>query len=160
MCRTGDGAGRGRAPSILRIDPHWSPPLDPQPVRLAILYDHPLLGEGVGRLLDLEPGLDIDFVETGDESRVAAVLQARPDMVVVERSCGVDALEILRRSPDTLVIEVTIGPGPTFVYRRQEISGEPEAVLGLVRRLRGGHPTVAVESPMARQQLVGATRPG
>jgi hypothetical protein len=134
--------------------------LDPQPVRVAIMYDHPLLGEGVGRMLGLEPGLDIDFVETRDRTQVDAVIGSLPDMVVVERSSGVDALEILRRSPNTLVIEVTIGPGPTCVYRRQEISGEPEAVLGLVRRLRGGHPAVAVEPPVEMRALVGAARQG
>jgi hypothetical protein len=121
--------------------------MDTQPVRLAILYDHPLLGEGVGRMLALEPGLDIEFVESGNGSRVDAAIDSRPDMVLIERSSGIDALEVLRRTPDSLVIEVTIGPGPTLVYRRQEISGDPEAVLGLVRRLRGGHPMVAVHEP-------------
>jgi hypothetical protein len=66
-------------------------------------------------------------------------------MVVVERSSGLDPLEILRRTPASIVIEVGIAPGPTWVYRRQEIPGEPQAVLGLVRRLRGGHPPVALE---------------
>jgi hypothetical protein len=136
--------------------------LDPKPVRLAILYDHPLLGEGIGRMLDLEPDLDVDFVESGDAFQVATAIATHPDMVLIERSSGIDALEVLRQTPDSLVIEVTIGPGPTLVYRRQEISGEPEAVLGLVRRLRGGHPTVAVEqvpAPPARTgHLVGATR--
>jgi DNA-binding NarL/FixJ family response regulator len=121
--------------------------MDAQPVRLAIVYDHPLLGEGVGRMLALEPDLDIEFVEAGNRGRVDAAIDSRPDMVLIERSSGIDALEVLRRTPDSLVIEVTIGPGPTLVYRRQEISGETEAVLGLVRRLRGGHPTVAVHEP-------------
>jgi hypothetical protein len=119
--------------------------LDTEPVHLAILYDHPILGEGVARMLDAEPGLEIEYVESTNRARVEATIAARPDMVVVERSSGIDALEILRRTPDTLVIEVCIGKGPTWVYRRQELPGEPQAVLGLIRRLRGGHPSVAVE---------------
>ena len=144
------------------------PTLDSPSVRLAILYDHPLLGEGVGRMLDLEPGLDVAFVEARDAAAVGAAIAARPDMIVVERSSGLDALEILRATPATLVIEVGIGPGHTWVYRRQEIPGDPESVLGLVRRLRGGHPTVAVQpaagqpdagEPEARElQLTGAAR--
>jgi len=125
--------------------------LDTPTVRLAILYDHPLLGEGVGRMLGLEPGLAVEFVEARDRAAVNAVLCAQPEMIVVERSSGVDPLEILRRTPDTIVIEVGIAPGPTWVYRRQEIPGDPGAVLGIVRRLRGGHPPVAIEpdpSPM------------
>ena len=119
--------------------------MDPKPVRLAIMYDHPLLGEGIGRMLGLEPGLDVTFVEAKDAAAVDVAVASQPDMIVVERSSGIDALGILRRSPDTLVIEVGIGPGHTWVYRRQEIPGEPQAVLGLVRRLRGGHPEVRVE---------------
>ena len=130
--------------------------MDPNPVRLAILYNHPLLGEGVGRMLDLEPDLDVEYVESSNKARVEAVLATRPDMVLIERSSGIDALEVLRRTPDSLVIEVTIGLGPTLVYRRQEISGEPEAVLGLVRRLRGGHPAVAVEPVSSERELAGA----
>ena len=129
--------------------------MDTKSVRLAILYDHPLLGEGVGRMLDLEPGIDVNFVEARDRRRVDAAIASTPDMIVVERSSGIDALEILRTSPGTLVIEVGIGPGHTWVYRRQEIPGEPEAVLGLVRRLRGGHPTVAIETHEPERQLAG-----
>jgi hypothetical protein len=135
--------------------------LDTPLVRLAILYSHPLLGEGVGRMLDLEQDLDIEYVEASDSAAVKAAIAGHPDMVVVERSSGIDALGILRRTPETLVIEVSIDPGPTWVYRRQEIPGEPEAVLGLVRRLRGGHPTVAVEHDAdppidVERRLVGA----
>ena len=119
--------------------------MDTPPVRLAILYDHPLLGEGVGRMLGLEPGLEIEFVEARDCGAVETALSRRPEMIVVERSSGIDPLEILRRTPDTMVIEVGIAPGPTWVYRRQEIPGDPQAVLGIVRRLRGGHPPVAIE---------------
>ena len=119
--------------------------MDTPPVRLAILYDHPLLGEGVGRMLGLEPGLEIGFVEARDCGAVDTALSGRPEMIVVERSSGIDPLEILRRTPDTMVIEVGIAPGPTWVYRRQEIPGDPQAVLGIVRRLRGGHPPVAIE---------------
>jgi hypothetical protein len=137
------------------------PALDTSLVRLAILYNHPLLGEGVGRMLDMEPGLGIRYVEASDTPAVKAAIASRPDMVVVERSSGIDALGILRRAPDTLVIEVGLDPGPTYVYRRQEIPGEPEAVLGLVRRLRGGHPTVAVDHDAdppidVERRLVGA----
>jgi DNA-binding NarL/FixJ family response regulator len=120
--------------------------LDTPSARLAILYDHPLLGEGVGRMLGLEPGLQVEFVEARDCAAVDAALGAQPDMIVVERSGGIDPLEILRRSPDTMVIEVGIAPGPTWVYRRQEIPGEPGAVLGIVRRLRSGHPPVTVDT--------------
>ena len=132
--------------------------MDSQPVHLAIVYNHPLLGEGVGRMLELEPGLDVEFVEAADRLRVDAVIAARPEMIVVERSSGIDALEILGRTPETLVIEVGLDPGPTWVYRRQEIHGDPQAVLGLVRRLRGGHPTVAIE-PAGDGRPPAAQRP-
>jgi hypothetical protein len=129
--------------------------LDTPSVRLAILYDHPLLGEGVGRLLSREPNLDVVYVESGDCGAVGAAIAAEPDMVVVERTSGIDPLEILRRTPSTTVIEVGIAPGPTWVYRRQEIPGDPQAVVGLVRRLRGGHPAVGIEPTIAGRRLAG-----
>ena len=127
--------------------------MDTPPVRLAILYDHPLLGEGVGRMLGQEPGIDVEYVESTNCDGVNAALAGRPDMIVVERSSGIDPLEILRRTPSTIVIEVGIAPGPTWVYRRQEIPGEPAAVVGLVRLLSGGHPPVTLGHGGRRRRL-------
>ena len=43
-------------------------------------------------------------------------------------------MAILEQVPDALIIDVGIGPGPTFAYRRDEISALPEAVLEAIRQ--------------------------
>ncbi len=114
---------------------------------IAVLSCHAILGEGIARLLAAEPGVDVESITCADPERVEAALAGRPDVVVVERCAAFDALAILARLPDALVVDIGIGPGPTWAYRRQEIPGDPEAILRLVRRLRGGHPVVIPDGP-------------
>jgi hypothetical protein len=112
---------------------------------IVIIYSHPLLGEGIGRLLRGEPGARVTFIPSATPDRLERASRAHPDLILVERGSSLDALEVMARFPEALVIDFAIGPGPTWVYRRQEIPGNPEAILQLIRRLRGGHPVVSLD---------------
>jgi hypothetical protein len=118
-------------------------------LRVAVIYSHPLLGEGIGRMLAAEPGLDVSQAPCDDGPRTAAAVAAAQDVIVLERNCDLGPTDILRDSPDTLVIEMSLHPGATWAYRRQEIPNRPEAILALIRRLRGGHPEVLSEGAEA-----------
>ena len=109
-------------------------------LRVSVIYTHPLLGEGIGRLLAAEPDLDVSQAPCADAARTSAAVAGDQDVIVL--NCEVSPTDILRVSPDTLVIEMSLHPGATWAYRRQEIPNRPEAILALVRRLRGGHPAV------------------
>ncbi len=111
-------------------------------LRVAVIYSHPLLGEGIGQMLAAEPDLDVSEAPCSDAARTATLVESGLDVIILERNCTVDSTEILRRSPDTLVIEMGLHPGATWAYRRQEIPNRPDAILAVVRRLRGGHPVV------------------
>jgi DNA-binding NarL/FixJ family response regulator len=111
---------------------------------IVILYSHPLLGEGIGQMLAAEPGVEVSYVSCGHPAPLDAAAERQPHMLVVERCGCFDAPQLLDRFPDALVIDIGLGPGPTCVYRRQEIPGNPAAILRLVRRLRGGHPSVSL----------------
>ena len=115
-------------------------------LRVAVIYKHPLLGEGIGRMLAAEPDMAVSQALCDDAVRTAAVVSAEPDVVVLERNCTLGPTDILRSSPDTLVIETSLHAGATWAYRRQEIPNRPEAVIALVRRLRTGHPAVMAEN--------------
>jgi hypothetical protein len=119
---------------------------------IVVLYSHALLGEGIGQLLAAEPGVTVAYVSCGQHDPLAAAAAQRPDMLVVERCGCFDAPQLLDRFPEALVIDIGLGPGPTCVYRRQEIPGHPAAILQLVRMLGGGHPPVALE-PVAAEQM-------
>lgn len=117
------------------------------PVSIVVLYSHALLGEGIGQLLAAEPGVRVAYVSCAQPQPLDRVATHRPEMLVVERCGCFDPPQLLDRFPGALVIDIGLGPGPTCVYRRQEIPGDPLAILQLVRRLGGGHPPVALEHP-------------
>lgn len=127
---------------------------------IAVLYCHALLGEGIARLLAAEPGADVEYATCAEPERVEAALAGQPDVVVVERCPSFDTMQVLGQVPDALVIDIGIGPGPTWVYRRQEIPGDPNAILRLVRRLRGGHPIVALDQPAPTMADLALVPPG
>jgi hypothetical protein len=55
------------------------------PIRVLILYVHPLLGEGLAKLLAAEPGIATFAISTDDAPGTAAALALRPDAVIIER---------------------------------------------------------------------------
>lgn len=123
--------------------------MEPTRLSIAIVYGHALLGEGIGRLLAGEPGVHVTKVPTSRAHPLESAARARPDVILVERGVGFSALEVLARFPEAVVIDFAIDPGPTWVYRRQEIPGHPQAILDLVRIFRGGHPAVLGAGPAA-----------
>jgi len=114
-------------------------------LRVAVIYSHPLLGEGIGRMLAAEPDLDVSQAAYDDAVSTTAVVAGAQDVVVLERNCQISAIDILQASPDTLVVEMSLHPGATWAYRRQEIPNRPESILALIQRLRGGHPQVLAD---------------
>ncbi len=103
---------------------------------VVILYTHPLLGEGLSHVLATEPDLDVVAVATDDTAGVRAALAQGPDVVIVERSAPLAAVDVLRFAPNALLIDVGMDPGPSFTYRREEIPARPEGILGAIQVLR------------------------
>ena len=122
---------------------------DDRLISVLVLYTHPLLGEGLTDLLASERGLEVTAVQMGDDPEAyARALAASPQVVIFERGEPDRAAEILESVPDALVIDVAIGQGPTFAYRREEISALPEAIVAAirqapVRRSRHASPTTS-----------------
>ena len=55
-------------------------------------------------------------------------------MVILERSDPDRAVDVLHFAPDALVIDVSIDPGPTFTYHREEIPALPDAIVDATAR--------------------------
>ena len=114
---------------------------DDRSISVLVLYTHPLLGEGLTDLLAAECGLDVTAVQMDEEPDAAAgALAASPQVVIFERGEPDRAAEILETVPDALVIDVAIGAGPTFAYRREEISALPEAIVAAIRQAPARRP--------------------
>ena len=97
--------------------------------RVIILYDHPLLGEGLQRLLRDRRDLDVQLVHVDSVEAARAAVLSQPDVVILERCAPVQALDLLRLAPDAVFIDVGLDAGPSWTYRREEISPWPDAIL-------------------------------
>jgi hypothetical protein len=97
--------------------------------RVVILYSHPLLGEGLGHLLSTQPDLIVEFVHVDDLAEAEAALRSAPDVVIVERTPPVQAIDVLRLAPTALLIDVGLDPGPSWTYRRDELGSQPDSLL-------------------------------
>lgn len=106
------------------------------PKRVVILYSHPLLGEGIARLLGDGHDLEVHLVEVNDLEAAESALSGGPDVVILERSSPLQALELLRIAPAALLIDVGLDAGPSWAYHRDELSPRPDEILRAIRERR------------------------
>jgi hypothetical protein len=104
-------------------------------VHVAILYVHPLLGEGLARLLGREPGVDAIAVSRDDPVEAALVLATEPDVVVVEQSRRTIPDGLLDRAYTPLLLFVSID-GPPCPGEQGATTEDPDVILGVIRRLQ------------------------
>jgi hypothetical protein len=97
--------------------------------RVVILYEHPLLGVGLERLLRPEADLDVSLVHIDSVDVARCALDPSPDVVILERSAAVQALDLLLLAPGALFIDVGLDAGPSWAYHRDELSPRPEDLL-------------------------------
>jgi hypothetical protein len=101
--------------------------------RVVILYSHPLLGEGLAHLLGGDADLDVQLVRVDDLDAAEAALATSPDVVILERSLPLQAIDLLRVAPQALLIDVGLDAGPSWAYRREELSPLPDEILRTIR---------------------------
>ena len=114
--------------------------------RVVILYEHPLLGEGLERLLRPEADLEVALVHIDSVDVARCALDPTPDVVILERCAAVQALDLLRLAPGALFIDVGLDAGPSWAYHRDELSPRPEDVLRAI-----------VERPVPIARAAGAS---
>jgi chemotaxis response regulator CheB len=107
--------------------------VSPVVVRVLVLYSHPLMGEGLGRMLADEPGLVVDAVDVSMTGAVDAALATEPDVIIVEEGGAIDAGDIVRRSTCSVVLDVDITTTNAFSLRREALSTRPDDFLASLR---------------------------
>jgi DNA-binding NarL/FixJ family response regulator len=113
------------------------------PTRLVLAEDHYLLREGMRRLLETDPGLEIAAVCEDLDSLLAAVEAERPDVVVTDIRMppgnldeGIRASDRLRREhPDVGVVVLSQYLEPAYAVALFEAGTERRAYL-LKERIR------------------------
>jgi DNA-binding NarL/FixJ family response regulator len=111
--------------------------VSPDPVRVLLLYSHPLMGEGLQRMLAAEPGITVDAVEIGITAAVDAAIARDPDVIVVEEGGAVDAADVVRRSNCPVVLDVDITTTRAWTLRREILSTRPDDFLAAIRAAVG-----------------------
>ena len=121
------------------------------PDRVVVLYSHQLLGEGLGRMLEAEPGLVVTTVSQGSIEALDEALACSPDVVVFEEGGPIGVLDVLRRSGATVVIDVDITSSTAWTLRRQSLRSAPEEVLGAIRDALAGRTGLKHTEPVAAE---------
>lgn len=127
---------------------------------VVILATHPLLGEGLARILGQHPDLSIVHIDRRDLAAAEAALSGSPDVVIVERDESVWASDLLRFAPDALLIDVGIDAEGVFSMQRQRIPSQPDGILEAIRKMTRSA-TIAPAGALAAGVVVaGATSGG
>lgn len=80
------------------VMPETPEPVTPSPIRVVISDDHPIVREGLRRLLALEPDINVVGEAADGESTLTIVGQLEPDILLLDlRMPGVDGLAALQR---------------------------------------------------------------
>lgn len=108
-------------------------------VRVLVLYSHPLMGEGLERMLAAEPGVSVSAVDIAEADAVSAALAAEPEVIVLEEGGGVDAADVVRRSHASLVLDVDITTTSAWTLRRESLASRPDDFLAEIRTAIGRH---------------------
>lgn len=121
--------------------------------KVAVLYVHPLFGEGIARLLDGEEGMQAVRIDVREPDAPRLIEQLQPDMVILEGSArDLDLLGLFQALPDALVVCVSLGDNEARVYRGPWVTtATPETLRDLIRdhkpRTDGGPPLPESRSP-------------
>ena len=131
------------------------------PDRVVVLYSHPLLGEGLGRMLAAEPGLTVTTVSLGTLDGLDEALAGAPDVVVFEEGGPIGILDVLRRSGATVIVDVDITSSTAWTLQRHELRSAPDEVLGAVREALAVRASSAGPGkPVCAPSVVSARRRG
>jgi hypothetical protein len=99
------------------------------PVKVLVLYDHPLLGEGLGALMASVPELDVERVAMGDPDAMERAIASEADVVILEEGGPVGLVDLLRDSRCRAIVDVSISTSQAWTIRREAISPDPESLI-------------------------------
>lgn len=133
------------------------------PVKVLVLYDHPLLGEGLSALMASVPELAVERVAMADPDAMERALACDADVVVLEEGGPVGLVDLLRSSRARAIVDVSISTSQAWAISREEISPDPESLIDRIvgaclgNRLRAVGPGTAAPGAAPGRAPDGAT---
>lgn len=122
--------------------------------RVLVLYRHPLMGEGLARLLGEEPRLEVTAAAADEDGAIDRALADEPAVVVFEEGGPVAALDVLRRASCHYVIDVSLHTREAWAFRGDAVQTDDDhltqalvdaclSAAGAVRAPGAGQPRAA-----------------
>jgi DNA-binding NarL/FixJ family response regulator len=118
-------------------------------VRVVVLYDHPLLGEGLSALMASVPDLQVERIAMGDADAMERAIAADADVVILEEGGPLGLVDVLRGSRCRAIVDVSMSTSRAWTIRREEITTDPESLIERIvgaclgdRRLVASTPSV------------------
>jgi len=99
------------------------------PVKVLVLYDHPLLGEGLGALMASVPELDVERVAMGDPGAMERALASDADVVILEEGGPVGLVDLLRDGHCRAIVDVSITSSQAWTIRREVIAPDADSLI-------------------------------
>ena len=99
------------------------------PVKVLVLYDHPLLGEGLGALMASVPELEVERVAMGEPDAMERAIAAGADVVILEEGGPVGLVDLLRDGRCRAIVDVSINTSQAWTIRREAISSDPDSLI-------------------------------
>jgi len=99
------------------------------PVKVLVLYDHPLLGEGLGALMASVPELEVEHIAMGDPDAMERAMATEADVVILEEGGPVGLVDLLRDSRCRAIVDVSISTSQAWTIRREAIAPDPESLI-------------------------------
>jgi DNA-binding NarL/FixJ family response regulator len=103
-----------------------------EPISVVVLYVHPLLGEGLARLLSTESGLAVVAVEIRAKADVDLVLARDPDVVILEEGGAVRLEQLLARTRCSILVDVSLDTGEAWILRREALRTRPDDLVAAI----------------------------
>ena len=134
-------------------------------IRVAIVDDQPLFSEGLGRVVEAQPGMEIVGVAHDGENGIRMCRELKPDVVLMDINMpvmnGVEATRGIRSLlPDTKVLILTVNSDDAYVFRGIKAGATgyllkdctPEDLSRAIRTVHAGDTIIAPE--IARKMLL------
>jgi DNA-binding NarL/FixJ family response regulator len=99
------------------------------PVKVLVLYDHPLLGEGLGALMASEPELEVERVAMDEPDAMERAIAAGADVVILEEGGPVGLVDLLRDGRCRAIVDVSINTSQAWTIRREAIASDPDSLI-------------------------------
>jgi PAS domain S-box-containing protein len=124
-----------------------APEAGERPVQVLLVDDHTIMRQGLARMLQDEPGIELAGQADNGQEAVALALMTHPDVVLMDVSMpGMDGVEATRRIlaelPDVKVIGLSMHEGAEIAARMRQAGavdylskgGDPADLVSTVRR--------------------------